>query len=157
MLLHGIQYGKLMAREDALRLAAKEAAARERQRKPTAASTVTAATEITVHNARAVLLARINAVAERLRSQPARRNRLPRAANPPVVLPHVEDTTATAMPVVEPVVAVGVFVGRAASSELIDDREFAARWKESATTQNWRASIELNARTQQRRRGQWIG
>jgi hypothetical protein len=164
MLLHGIQHGSLMKREVALRLAAKELAEQRKQQQANATTAVAPFTgEITAHNARQVLIQRIQAASQRLRSQPMRkRHRLPPEAE--VILPHTADPLAStsngveAAPV-EPVVAIGIFVGRGSgAAELIDPETFhtSVSFGDRATN-NWRNSIQANERIQQRRRGLWVG
>jgi hypothetical protein len=149
--------GFTLDRSTAERQAAKELADEERARSKPSTASASATAEPTVHNARAVLLARIDAVAERLRNGPRRRNRLPRAAPPTVIRPHIEDPIiAQPAPAAAPsgeLQVIGVFAGRISTAQLIDDSEFDPRWKESIATRNWRASIERN----QKLRGRFIG
>jgi hypothetical protein len=152
-----ISLGK-RSRAECEKAAAREIALEERQQRASAPAAWQLASAVpNAHNARAVLLARINAVAERMRAIPARRNRLPRQAAPVVLRPHVEDTAATAMPqpapASEPVL---VFTGRATVTEVIAEGEFHTSMHD-LTTANWRASIERNERAQQRRRGLYVG
>jgi hypothetical protein len=157
MLLYGIQHGKLMKREEALRLSAKEAAAaaREQRAKPTAASTVTAATPITESTARQVLIARVFEVAARMRATPTRRNRLGpyQVDAQTIVKPMSEDPIATTPAPVEAAPAneltvVGVFAGKISSSEIIPD-EFFHSSMHDRTSMNWKRSL--------RGRTTWIG
>jgi hypothetical protein len=159
-----ISLGKL-SRAECEKAAARELAEEERQqqRASVLAPSQLASAEPNVHNARAVLLARINLVAERLRNAPVRRNRLPRQAAPPsVIRPHIEDPIAAQpAPVAAPATelqVIGVFAGRISTAELIPESEFDPRWQaQSQATNNWRSSIERNERIAARRRGVFIG
>jgi hypothetical protein len=155
MLLHGISTGKLMKREDAQRLAARELAAEQRkQQQNNKLAPMTG--PVTVHNARAHLLNQLTLIGERLRTAPRRRNRLPR--EPEVVRPHTKDVAPVSpppqpAPASEPVL---IFNGRATLTELIADCEFHSSVHD-LTTANWRRSITRNQRLAQQRRGLWIG
>jgi hypothetical protein len=151
--------------ESAERQAAREIVAEHKARPRTAAVTrhaAGAADGITVKNARQVLLAQLRTLGERLRN-PIARPPAPTTNTPPT-LPHTADpivptTPAPVAPPDQPLVAIGVFVGSNSGStaELIDDAEFEPRWQcQSRATDNWRHSIEVNARISQRN-GRWIG
>jgi hypothetical protein len=144
-LISGFQLG----RAEAEKRAAVELASERRGAKPSALITATA--EPTVANARQVLIARVMAVAERMRATPARRNRLPRQAEPPTVIrPHVEDPIAAKpAPAAAPsgeLQIVGVFAGRITAAQLIPDSEYRHN---DPVTANWRKSL--------RGRSTWIG
>jgi hypothetical protein len=113
-----------------------------------------------VHNARAVLIARVQAVSERLRAAPVRRNRLhPHQLDAAtVILPHTADDKATQLPSTPPneLTVVGLFAGKISSAELLADSEFHSSVHD-LTTANWRRSIARNQRLAQQRRGLWIG
>jgi hypothetical protein len=166
MLLHGVRHGHLMPREQAQRLAARELAAERRaSAKPSAAPPPTV--EPTIANARAVLIARVMAVSERLKAAPRRRKRLGAVdlptigkSPPEVILRHTADLAPinSPQPAPAPELVVGVFVGRVTAAELIDDAEFEPRWRaQSQATENWRNSIQANERIAARRRGLWVG
>jgi hypothetical protein len=117
---------------------------------------------ITVANARQHLIARVMALSQRL-AHPIARPPAPTSNTPPTVLPHTSDpiaptTPAPVAPPDQPLVAIGIFVGASSpATERIDDAEFhtSLRFADRATT-NWRHSLEVNARIQQRN-GRWIG
>jgi hypothetical protein len=157
--------------EAAKRLAAKEIADRERQRKRALQGSPPSSDGVTVRGARAALLAKLNAIGERLRATAGVEERRPT----PQIRAHTldpegfsrirENPLAPSAPNKQPEpdrpVAEPVFVfGATSTSERIDDREFAnsLRWGNTATD-NWRKSIERNARIarEKEQRSRWIG
>ena len=151
--------GQGLSRAEAERIAARELAEQQRASKPSTPPPPT--DQITVSNAKRIFIARVEALAARLKATPARRNRLPRTPAP-TVLPHTLDPIASSpAPAAAPaneLQIIGVFAGRITSAELIDDSEFhtSVSFGDRATN-NWRASIERNQRMAQRRRGLWVG
>jgi hypothetical protein len=154
-------HGKL-SRVECEKAAAVELASERRGAKASAAVTMANAAEPNLLSARSILIARVMAVSERLKATPRKRHRLPPEAE--VVLPHVLDPLAStpngveAAPV-EPVVAIGIFVGPGSgAAELIDDGEFhSSVCFGDRATNNWRNSIQANERMAARRRGLWVG
>jgi hypothetical protein len=147
---------------EAEKRAAQQIAAEARASRTATHATAPPESGITVANARQHLIARVMALGERMRNPIARP--APASNTPPTVLPHTADpivptTPTTVAPPDQPVVAIGVFVGsNSPASELIPDAEFhtSVRFADRATD-NWRHSIEVNARISQRRRTTWIG
>jgi hypothetical protein len=156
--------GFTLGRVEAEQRAAKELASERRASAKPSTASVSPTAEPTSANARQLLIARIDAVAQRLKDAPRRRARL-RQSDMPTVLPHVLDPISpqpapvAAAPELNVAVAVGVFVGQGSGTrELIDDSEFhtSVSFGDRATN-NWRRSIAENERIQQRRRGLYVG
>jgi hypothetical protein len=144
--------------ESAQRLAAKEIVAehKAKPRRPTGGHAATANSDITVKNARSVLLAQLRTLGERLR-HPLTPTAQPVASAPPNVPPPVKITKQQPEP--EPIpataTAIGVFSGHGSTAELLpDDFPASASWADEPL-RNWRASIETNERITKRDR--WVG
>jgi hypothetical protein len=166
--------------EQAKRAASKQIISEERAKKRSAKIQQSSSNNdgVTVSNARATLLARLNAIASRLKatagleeSAPStptiRKHTLDPAGTRPRVPPNASTTENSVVPIPnkqpepEQPPAEPVFVyGTSASVERIDDREFAnsLRWGDTATD-NWRKSIVRNAAIQREKeqRSRWIG
>jgi hypothetical protein len=161
--------------EAAKRQATKEITAQERAKKRALQHSPPANDGISISNARAALLTRLNAIGARLRATagletqstptPQIRKHVldPESLYPRNKLPASEQGSLPAPDKLEPEQppASPVLVyGTSATVERIPDSEFAnsLRWGDTATD-NWRKSIELNERIQREKeqRSRWIG
>jgi hypothetical protein len=149
--------------EASQRLAAKQIVAehKARPRRPTAQHAATANSDITVKNARQVLLAQLRALAERLRNPlapsapPVASERLVATTKRPVNITQQPEQQPEPTPT--PPAASPVFIGNNGSAVLIPDSEFEPRWRaQSLATENWRKSIATNEIIS-RRNGRWVG
>jgi hypothetical protein len=150
--------------ESAERQAAKEIVAEHKAqpRRPTAQHAATANSDITVQNARSVLLAQLRTLGDRLRN--------PLAPSAPPVASGSFEATSKLPPAVKttkqqpepeptptPPAANPVFVGNSSSAVLIPDAEFEPRWRaQSFATDNWHESIRRNEIIN-RQNGRWVG
>jgi hypothetical protein len=151
--------------EASQRLAAKEIVAehKAKPRRPTSVALrkATANSDITVKNARQVLLAQLRTLAERIRnpltpSAPARDTQgVPRPGDESA-LTISKGSSPPALTATEPApVAAGIFSGNSSTAELLpDDFPPSTSWADEPL-RNWRASIETNERIT--RRDRWVG
>jgi hypothetical protein len=161
--------------EAAKKQATKEITSAERAKKRALQHSPPTSDGITVSGARAALLAKLNAIGQRLKATAGLETES--TPPPPQIRKHTLDPVATRAsptskdvpdvppinkqpePEQPPASPVLVF-GTSATVERIDDREFAnsLRWGDTATD-NWRKSIELNERIQREKeqRSRWIG
>jgi hypothetical protein len=129
---------------------------------------------ISISNARAALLARLNAIGQRLRATAGLETES--TPPPPTIRKHTLDPVAArngpkngpkgAAPInkqsepEQPPASPVLLFGASATVERIPDNEYAPslRWGDTATD-NWRKSIELNERIQREKeqRSRWIG
>jgi hypothetical protein len=180
LFLRRASVGRPIDYQQAETTAAQLIAAQERERKSTKPSTPVHRLppakqgEIGEHNAVELLIARISRLAERAWKE--RRQRVPfkpRIKKAPVVNEPIGRSVSAdtdlprSPPTPQPVTsdpelqAAFPLVISGGSTQLIDDSEYAPRWRESIATSNWRQSIETNLRIQrereERRRDRWIG
>ena len=154
---------------DAERIATREVAAQaRRERAVTPRPPVSPPSgEITVHNAKAVFAARLEAISKRLRNplvRPPAASTHRESSDAPPIAPRLAPSasrpkvTINKRPQPEPPAnqIVGVFVGAAGTAELIGDEEFHPVLHDRAT-QNWRQSIADNERRARERQARWIG
>jgi hypothetical protein len=156
------QGDEVIDRQTATRLAAQQLRDERRASKRSALQQHSSTTEITVANAREVFLARLAALAERIKASAGILDQRDAKAELPIVRAHTEDT---ALPVTSSVApsapinkqpeppadqVIGIIASHANTYELIDDRFFHTS-VQSPVTQTWRRSIEARERENERR------